>query len=95
MKIKIGADELILWLRKNKIAENKTTFELGLKIRKLIEKFGGELTEYDIPCYWTIEPISEVFNEFQLPKSASQYFIDNQKLGDLYIALFNFDKIIE
>lgn len=87
MKINIGADELILWLRKNKKAEDETTKNLGLKILKLIESFGGELINHDKPCYWNTETTSESINEFHLPKTASQYKIDSSKIGLIYIEL--------
>lgn len=87
MKIKIGADELILWLRKNKIAENETTKHLGSKILKLIESFGGELIRHDDICYWNNHVDSVFINELQLPKTASQYSIDSTKIGQLYIEL--------
>jgi len=40
MEITIGADELILWLRKNKKGEKETTKHLGLEILRLIENIG-------------------------------------------------------
>tara|TARA_R110001583_G_scaffold194829_3_gene367247 strand:+ start:2781 stop:3053 length:273 start_codon:yes stop_codon:yes gene_type:complete len=87
MKINIGADELILWLRKNKKAENETTKHLGLKILKLIKSFGGELINRDKPCYWNTENNSESIDKLELPKTASQYVIDTSKIGDIYIEL--------
>ena len=87
MKITIGADELILWLRKNKKAENETTKHLGHKILNTIEGFGGELINHDKPCYWNTVTDSVSINEHQLPKTASQYTIDSSKIGVLYIEL--------
>jgi hypothetical protein len=88
MKIKIGADELILWLRKNELAEKETNIQLGLKILNLIESLGGNLFVHDEQCYWHIEPpYPEFINEYKLPKTASQYYIDSNKIGDLYITL--------
>ncbi|WP_405225616.1 hypothetical protein [Dokdonia sp. Asnod1-B02] len=87
MEIKIGADELILWLRKNKKAENVTTKQLGLKILNSIEDLGGKLIEHDKPCSWNTKAISETIDEFNLPKTASQYILDSRKLDDLYCKL--------
>lgn len=89
MEIKVGADELILWLRKNKKAQKETTIHLGLKIRKLFEKNGGHLTKHDEPCYWNTEKILNSINEFELPMTASQYTIDSNKIGVLYNELNN------
>lgn len=87
MKIKIGADELILWLRKNKIASCETTIQLGKKIRILIESLGGELTVHDVNCNWNTEVDSVSIDELQLPKTATQYSIDSSKMGELYVDL--------
>ena len=44
MEIKIGADELILWIRKNGIAKSTTNegaYGLGCRICRIIEGLGG------------------------------------------------------
>lgn len=87
MQIAIGADELILWLRKNEKAKNVTTKQLGLKILKLIENLGGKLTKHDERCSWNTDAISETIDEFNLPKTASQYILDSHKLDNLYCEL--------
>jgi hypothetical protein len=89
MKMKIGADELILWLRKNNYANNKTTIRLGLDILNLIKGLGGEIIEIerDTPCYWDCNENSKNIGELKLPQTASQYFIDSKKLGELYDAM--------
>lgn len=89
MNINIGADELILWLRKNKKAEDKTTTLLGLEILKLIESVGGNLTKHDMPSYWATDANLKSIDEYKLPKTASQYLLDSSKLEVLYIALSN------
>ena len=89
MEIKIGADEIILWLRKNKKAKEETTKYLGLKIRKLMESIGGRLIIHDEKCYWNTEKILKSIDEFELPMTSSQYTIDSNKLGDLYNELNN------
>lgn len=89
MNINIGADELILWLRKNKKAEDKTTIQLGLEILKLVESIGGRLTNHDVPSFWDIDANLKSIDEYKLPKTSSQYLIDSNKLEDLYIAISN------
>jgi hypothetical protein len=89
MKIKIGADELILWLRKNNLVANETNIQLGLKILNLIESLGGNLIVHDVQCYWNVEPYPEFINEYKLPKTASQYYIELNRISELYKALLN------
>ena len=84
MEINIGADELILWLRKNKKAQNETTKHLGKKVRELIESLDGRLTTYDDPCHWNTEKILESIDEYELPMTASQYSINSNRIGELY-----------
>lgn len=91
MKITIGADELILWLRKNKRVENETTKQLGFKILELIQSLDGELTKHDEKCYWYIEGDLEFINEYKLPKTASQYIIDANRIGELYQILSSWE----
>jgi len=97
-KIKIGADELILWLRKNKIAEDISNDEvqgLGIIIYKLITKeLGGERITESQPSYWEALMQNKNVGKFNLPKTSSQYEIDSSKIGELYEKLSNlqFDK---
>ncbi|OEF99896.1 hypothetical protein BHF71_07230 [Vulcanibacillus modesticaldus] len=87
MKIKIGADEIILWLRKNGKAVNKPNDGydgLGLKIYDLIvNQLNGVKIDDNVPSYW---PVNSNFHigEDELPKSSAQYLIDIDKLKDLY-----------
>lgn len=87
-KIKIGADELILWLRKNKKTENIPNDEiqgLGIKIHNLIVKdFGGEKIADNHPSYWANLMEDKNVEKFNLPKTSAQYEIDSQKIGQLY-----------
>ena len=87
-KIKIGADELILWLRKNEKAMDIHNDVLGEKIRKLIEE-DKEKKIYGIkmkqePCLWAREDGDENIGPYNLPKTATQYWIDTDKLPQLY-----------
>lgn len=85
-KIKIGADELILWLRKNEKAVGKTNEVLGEDIRKFIEDektINGKKLEKEL-CYWANEGDDKNIGQMNLPKSATQYWIDTDKLPQLY-----------
>lgn len=86
-KIKIGADELILWLRKNKKATNLPNDEihgLGIKIHNLIVKELGGIKLADEAAYWANLMQDKNIEKFNLPKSSTQYEIETQKMGQLY-----------
>ncbi|RTY86946.1 hypothetical protein [Flavobacterium sp. RSP15] len=87
-KIKIGADELILWLRKNEKAVNIPNDEiqgLGIKIHNLIVKeFGGIKVAENYPSYWANLMEDKNVEKFNLPKASAQYEIETQKIGQLY-----------
>lgn len=83
IEIKIGADELILWLRKNDKAVDKTTQILGEKIRILIESLGGvKLSE--LKCHWECSISSESIDKLDLPKTSTQYLIKTDIIGKIY-----------
>ena len=85
--IKIGADELILWLRKNGKAINVPNDEihgLGVKIKRTIEELGGHLVEESYECYWANDDNDKNIGQFNLPKTAAQYQIDENQLPLLY-----------
>ena len=89
--IRIGADEIILWLRKNRIANdvpNDGINGLGRRIYNLIvEQLGGRRTDESYPSYWD-ETDSRV-GQLHLPKTSSQYDISITRLADLYMAISN------
>lgn len=87
MIIKIGADELILWLRKNNIANNIPNDDiqgLGSRIRKTIESLGGKKVEENAPVYWPIPEKNGQIDKYKLPKTSAQYEIDIDCLSDIY-----------
>lgn len=87
MKIKIGADELILWLRKNDIARNTPNDEvngLGFRICRIIEGLGGEKIKDNFPAYWPIPEDDENIDKFKLPKTSAQYEIDIDIIPNIY-----------
>jgi hypothetical protein len=82
-QINIGADELILWLRKNNKAVGKSTQELGAKILVLIESLGGiKLSELE--CRWERTIGAAGIDKLDLPKTATQYSINSTEIGKLY-----------
>ncbi|MCF0200478.1 MAG: hypothetical protein HUK16_03770 [Bacteroidales bacterium] len=85
-EIIIGADELILWLRKNRIAEQTQTNTLGLRILRIMEANGATRLE-DVPVYWPIIENHEHIGAFQLPQSATQYRVQIDSLPAIYRAL--------
>ena len=85
-KIKIGADELILWLRKNEKAVGKTNEILGEDIRKIIENketIDGKKLEKE-PCYWCDTTGDAFVGKYKLPEHATQYEIDVNQLPALF-----------
>ncbi len=79
MKIKIGADELILWLRKNHKAENIDNVMLGKKISDLMKKLEAEFGTSNEQTLWT-----SPYSEFGLPMTSQQYIIDVEKIPEIF-----------
>lgn len=87
--ITIGADELILWIRKNNIAAtlpNDQIHGLGVKINHLIISLGGTQLK-DKPSFWEIQSEATNVGQFQLPQTSAQYSITTDKLEELYDTL--------
>lgn len=85
--IVIGADEIILWLRKNNKKSTISNKLLGKDIHDLIvHELNGNLIEEDKPCIWQIDNI-EITNELFLPKTAAQYTLSVNKMTELYNVL--------
>lgn len=87
MKIKIGADELILWIRKNDIAKtlpNDEIHGLGVVICRIIEGLGGKKIADSHPCYWPLPPSDPAIDKYKLPQTAAQYEIDTNMLPKIY-----------
>ncbi|MPM36792.1 hypothetical protein SDC9_83394 [bioreactor metagenome] len=89
--IKIGADELILRLRKNDKAKNIPNDEiqgLGRKIYELIvNKLGGTKIEDSKPSYWANLIGDKNIDKFDLPKHSAQYEIESSQLETLFLEL--------
>ena len=86
--IRIGADELILWLRKNEKAKNVPNDEivgLGRKIHDLIVgELGGRKVKDSFPCRWETNDEAKSIGKYDLPKTAAQYEISVNQLANLY-----------
>lgn len=78
MEIKIGADELILWLRKNNKANDVDNFVLGRKIASLMQKMEVHFDVKDEPVIWTFT------NNDLLPKTSQQYMLNIEILPNIY-----------
>ena len=91
--IRIGADELILWLRKNRKAENVPNDEitgLGRRIYDLIvSELGGHKVEDSFPCRWETNDDAPSIDKYNLPKTAAQYEIGFDQIEELYRNLNN------
>lgn len=87
----IGADEIILWLRKNQRATripNDGIDGLGRRIYDLIvEQLDGEKVEESKGSHWD-ETDSHV-GQYDLPKTSAQYEISISRLNDLYDTISN------
>ena len=87
MKIKIGADEIILWLRKNNLATdipNEGFGGLGRIIFDIIIELGGTKIIDSQESFWDIRNDSKNISENLLPKTSAQYEIDISILPNLY-----------
>lgn len=82
MEIKIGADELILWLRKNGKATQFDNRTIGRRIASLMERLGGRFGDSDVPALWVL-PNSDT----SLPRTSQQYIIDVDQLPTLFRSL--------
>jgi hypothetical protein len=89
-KIRIGADELILWLRKNGKAKDIPNDEvqgLGRKIHDLIvNDLNGDKKD-NIPSYWANFIDDKNVDKFNLPKTSTQYEINASHLEYLFVEL--------
>lgn len=84
MEIIIGADELILWLRKNRKAVNVTNIQLGRRILTTIEGLGGTKFLDDQQSMWEIGSTANNVHDLGLPKTSEQYRIPILILTDIF-----------
>jgi hypothetical protein len=83
----IGADELILWLRKNKKAVGEENLQLGRKIIGLVKNLGGEPIIDNHPSLWANDMSDVAMASLGLPQTSEQYRIDSNSLPKLYETL--------
>ena len=92
MDIKIGSDEIILWLRKNgkaKTLPNSGIDGLGKKIYDLIcSKCNGKKVQDNYPSYWPVV-LNVNIGEYKLPQTSAQYIIN---INDLHVLFSNLNK---
>lgn len=88
MQIFIGADEIILWLRKNRKAlniPNDGTNGLGQLIHEMIvNQLGGKKIADNSPSYWAHLNNDLNIGKYNLPKTSAQYEISTKKLSMLF-----------
>ena len=88
MDIKIGTDEIILWLRKNGKAKdipNSGTGGLGRKIYELIcNIYNGKKVQGSCLSYWPIILKDNHIGEYELPRTSAQYMININNLPKLF-----------
>jgi len=90
MNIIIGADELILWLRKNNKAIGVKNIDLGKRILKLIvDDLKQARVEARKESYWDIREDSKNIEEDKLPKNSEQYSVNINILPEIYNHLNN------
>ena len=86
-RIRIGADELILWLRKNSKAVNSPNDGaqgLGRRLYELIISMGGVKVSDNEDAYWSSKLGDKNISQYGLPKSSAQYEIDTNQLPALF-----------
>jgi hypothetical protein len=87
MQITIGADELILWLRKNNKAVGEENLQLGRKIRDLVRNLGGEPIIDNHRSIWANDMSDVAMANLGLPQTSEQYSMDSNSLPKLYETL--------
>lgn len=78
MKIKMGNDEFILYIRKLNSDLKKDNDYLGKEIWIWLRNHGAEKTQEDEPCLWGDEGLNK------LPKTATQFEFKISLLPELY-----------
>jgi hypothetical protein len=87
METRIGAEELIYRIRKNRRCLSRGNKQLGRDILELIVSLGGSKYLPDKDSFWDIDPAGSRVNEFELPKTSEQYLIKYDMLTKIYNAI--------
>lgn len=89
--MKIGADELILWLRKNNKAINIPNDGFGglgqIIYHIIVDELSGSKVEEDFLSFWANDTSDKNIEKYNLPKTSAQYELQISKLPDLYSKL--------
>jgi hypothetical protein len=80
--IQMGNDEFILYIRKRRLGQGRTTAELGRRIWEWLRIRGGRKVVDHEPCRWGDTPPAVAADD--LPKTATQFEFDRALLPDLY-----------
>jgi hypothetical protein len=89
MEMKIGADELILWLRKNKKARDIDNATLGHRISKMILGLDGKIDEENYPSIWANDISPVAADRLAIPMTSGQYRIDTKRLPEVFEEIAN------
>ena len=85
MDIKIGADEIILWLRKNGKAIVIENPSAGRRIYGLIcNIYKGKKVQHSLPSYWPTILKNKKIGKKKLPQTSAQYMINVNNLPKLF-----------
>jgi hypothetical protein len=88
MDIKIGADEVILWLRKNENAVAVENPSAGRRIYGLIcKRCGGKKIRHSLPSCWPIILKNKKISKKKLPQTSAQYMINVDNIPKLFSEL--------
>lgn len=90
MNINLDADEIILWLRKNKIAVNVRNEELGKRIQEIILDQNGQKIVEDQESHWAHNDGDFHIVPYVLPKTAVQYEISSDSLPAIFDLISQF-----
>lgn len=86
--MRIGADELILWLRKNNKAINIPNDGFGglgqIIYHIIVDELSGVKVEDNFLSFWANEVNDKNIDKVILPKTSAQYEIDMSNLPELY-----------
>lgn len=84
METIIGADEIILHLRKNGQALTVSNRVLGGRILKLVLGLGGRKSIDKHKSLWDISTTARNINGFCLPQTSEQYIIPYDQIPSVY-----------
>ena len=85
--VRIGSDEIILWLRKNNKKMEVSNPLLFKDVHELlVKRLGGIMIQENEECIWPLNDEKKI-NDLYLPKTAPQYLIKAEKTAEMFIEL--------